>query len=158
MALRFSSGTIYYILHTGSLKAAFGVCVLDMYDGAQPTNPDAASTTFTNLARITDNGGAFVFITGTNTLAWENDASGTVLRKQVSQLWRNTNATAGTCGWCRMLDGSVAEDNGQSTTSKRMDMTVGPSADLQIANVFTGGQAVDISQYQIDMALALTKV
>ena len=158
MALRYSSGLIYHMLHTGSVKAAFNICVLYMYDGAQPTNPDAAATTFTNLALITDSGNAFVFITGTNTLAWENDASGTILRKQVAQSWRNNSAVAGTCGWCRLLDGSVAEDLSQSATSKRADMTVGPTGDMQIANVFTAGQAVDISNYQYDFVKALTKV
>jgi hypothetical protein len=131
--MKYSTGFINHVLVTGSAKAAFTNCHIDLYSGAAPLSPDAA-VTGTLLGSVTLNGDPFVEGAPTNGLNFGVATAG-VLAKAIAEVWKITFVAGGTIGYFR-LKANAVDNNGASTTLIRADGTVGiTSGDMRLGSL-----------------------
>jgi len=147
----FPAGGVIAHAQGGSLRDIFKDSVLRIYSGAQPTNPDAA-TSGTLLLEISVDAGAFVHAAAANGLEFGAAANGAISKN--SELWQDTGIASGTAGWFRLC-GNPVDNGAESTTLPRVDGTVGTSgADLNMTNTsITVGATYTIDTFTLTLPL-----
>ena len=124
--LKFSTGLRNALLGSGDFKTIFANCVIYLYPGTQPSDPDAAPSG-SLLLKITKSGGEFSHGTSTNGLNFGTAASG-VLPKSPSETWSGACTTAGTIGWFRCCANAAdSEPTDADTTRRSFDGSVASS-------------------------------
>lgn len=119
-----STGLRNAMLNASGFKEVFTNAVIYMYSGAMPTDADQP-VSGTLLGKVTKDGGAFAFGSGTNGLNFDAPASG-IVSKAVAEDWEFTGIANGIVGWVRLM-GNATDSLGSSTTLPRMDIAVGAS-------------------------------
>lgn len=154
MALRLATGLRNALLgkSTGdndSFKDLFADGVLEIYSGAQPTDPDAAETG-TKLVRITVSSGAFTPGAATNGLEFGDAASGAIA-KAAAETWSGVVLATGVAGWFRFYDNDY--DDGADATAIRFDGACGTSgAQLILSSTsMTAGATITIDSFSITL-------
>lgn len=152
MAERLSTGLRNYVLGTGSWKGAFANACGAFYSGAQPESADSAETG-TLLGYLTLDGGDFTPGSATNGLNFDTPASGS-MDIPSGAVWKATGlAAAGSSGtnigYFRLY--ANARVTGASTTSVRLDLSVGTSgADINLGStLIKTGQTLTIDSLPI---------
>jgi len=127
MAFKFSTGFRDNLLDTGSLKAQLDTGLIKIYSGTVPATADDSLGAAVLLTTISDNG------TGTG-LTMAAAASEGVLTKDLTQVWKGTNAATGTASFFRFVQS--ADTGGLSTSEVRVQGTVGlAGADMNLSSV-----------------------
>ena len=141
MSLNRSTGLLKKMMDTGSFKATFALCKINIYTGARPASADdAIPGGAVLLATITKDGGA----TG---LSWDTAATGGTLLKKQDEVWQEDAVLAdGVAGFFRIYEASDTPANA-STSYARADGVIGTSgADLNLSSVnLTAGVPLTIS-------------
>lgn len=124
---KFSTGLRDDMLDTSPFKTLMDGGFLVLYNGTAPATADAALSGNTVLLTYSDNGGA-------GGLDFAASASGGILTKDLTQVWKGTVAVTGVTTFWRFI---LAADTGAlSTTENRIQGTVGTvAADLNMASL-----------------------
>ncbi len=138
-----AAGTVIACAKGGSLKDIFKDCVMYIYSGSQPSDPDDAVSS-TLLMTVTQDSGAFVAAAFDNGLEFENDPTDGVIEKASGEVWSGVCTTAGQAGWF-MICGNETDARAASTTLPRMTGSIGtanadaimPSTTLVAAKTYT---------------------
>lgn len=125
MSTRHSQG-VRAAICTLLADTTFADCVIDLYDTAQPANPNTAPGG-TKVGSITESGGAFAHGSATNALQFDATAVDGTMSITGGETWRFTAARAGTVRWGRIKT-NATDDDSTSTTQARIDFSVGASA------------------------------
>lgn len=126
MALRYSTGLAQLlaggVANDASFCDVFNSCVIDIFAGTQPADPDLTEGGSVLLASMTLNGDPFVEIVGTNGLVFENKGGG-VIGRPTSAAWVIVPVASGAPGWARCYSKDYVK--GASTTAVRFDIACG---------------------------------
>jgi acyl dehydratase len=127
MAFKVSTGLRDHMLDTGSFKAGMDLGFLNIYEGAEPADADAALGGANLLCTLSVDG------LGTG-LTWEAAAVSGVLSKATAETWQGTNVDSGTATFFRFV--AAGDTGGASTTELRVQGTVGlVGAELNLSSV-----------------------
>jgi len=113
------AATIVAVAKGAGIRELLQKGYIKIYSGSQPADADT-SETGTELVKITDNGGTHDTGTGANGLDFE-DATGKVLSKLSTQVWKGSPSNSGVAGYFRfydqagnsMFDGAIALTGGE---------------------------------------------
>lgn len=136
-------GTVIAWAKGGSLKDTFKNCVMYIFSGSQPTDPDDLVSS-TLLMTITQDSLAFVAGAFDNGLNFEDDPLEGVIEKKATEVWSGVCTTAGQAGWF-MICGNETDARGASTVLPRMTGSLGtgnadgimPSTTLTLGKTYT---------------------
>lgn len=126
MTIRVSTGLRASLLSDYGLTAMMNYGVIEIYSGTQPDTASLAPTG-TLLARITQNGTAFIASTTTGGLQLELAVTGGLT---FTGVWRLKGVATGTAGWWRWK-WNAPDDDSDSSYYPRMDGTLGESLILE---------------------------
>ena len=133
MTIKLSTGLRTALAGATGFGATFEKGVIHIYSGPQPVTADSAAPG-TLLGVVTGDAGPFAFGSPTNGLEFDPAAAGGVSKSAVQE-WKFRGLANGTAGWFRLM-GNTSDALGQSTTSPRLDGSVGTSgADLNLSNI-----------------------
>lgn len=119
MAMKLSTGLRNALLGTGSFSSVMANCVIYIYSGTQPSDPDAAASG-TLLMMVTVGGGSFSHGTTTNGLNWATPSAGVITK--ATETWSGTGLVTGTAGWFRCCaNGTDSEPSDADTVRKSFD-------------------------------------
>tara|TARA_Y100001956_G_C4017563_1_gene140480 strand:+ start:175 stop:618 length:444 start_codon:yes stop_codon:yes gene_type:complete len=126
--MKLSTALRNHLVVTGSLKAALDGSVIRIYNGTEPTDPDAAVPAASEVLCEISVGGDGTGVT------FEQGGSAGLLLKNASEVWTGTvGATSDTATWFRLV--APADDGSASTSAIRVQGTVRPAGgDMQITN------------------------
>lgn len=149
MTVRLSTGLRNLLAGSTGFGAAFNDGVIYVYSGPQPLSADNA-VSGTLLGIVTKNAAAFAFGSPTNGLEFAAPVAGVVAK--TTDAWQFAGLAAGTAGWFRLM-GNANDALGSSTTSPRMDGSIGVSgADLNLSNIaiaIGAPNTIDVFQFTI---------
>lgn len=109
MTAKFSTGLRNAMLATDPFGDAMDLCELKIYAGTVPASADDAIGAATLLCTVTNNATA----TG---LTFDSAASGGVIAKTPSEIWRGINAAGGVATFFRLV---LPSDNGTASVTQR---------------------------------------
>lgn len=133
MTIKLSTGLRTALAGSTGFGSTFEKGVIHIYSGPQPITADAP-VAGTLLGVVTGDAGPFAFGSPTNGLQFDAAAVGSV-SKSAAQEWKFRGLASGTAGWFRLM-GNTSDALGLSTTSPRLDGSVGTSgADLNLSNI-----------------------
>lgn len=133
MTIKLSTGLRTALAGATGFGVTFNQGVIHIYSGPQPVTADAP-VSGTLLGIVTQAAGPFAFGSPTNGLEFDAAVDGTV-SKNPAQEWKFKGIADGTAGWFRLM-GNAADALGNSTTSPRLDGSIGTSgADLNLSNI-----------------------
>lgn len=133
MTIKLSTGLRTALAGTTGFGATFAKGVIHIYSGPQPVTADAA-VSGTLLGVVTGGADPFAFGSPTNGLEFSAAVAGGVSKSAVQE-WKFRGIANGTAGWFRLM-GNESDALGSSTTSPRLDGSVGTSgADLNLSNI-----------------------
>lgn len=115
MSAKISTGLRNGLLVTGSFKSLMDGSKMRIYSGPVPATADAALSGNTLLCEVSDDATS-------GGIDFDAAASGGVLSKDPSQIWRGVNAATGLASFYRIVED--ADDGTLSTTRRRMQGTV----------------------------------
>lgn len=155
MAIFLSTGLRNKLLSVADFQTAFAGGVIEIRDGPQPANADAA-VRGNLLGTVTKNAAAWVAGTPTNGLTFAEASAGSIVKNpaenwQIGDSGGVAGAVApGTAGWFR-LKGNVADGGAADTTGvyARLDGSIATAgSDLNLPNTtFVVGTPVTIDVF-----------
>lgn len=133
MTIKLSTALRTALAGSTGFGATFEKGVIHIYSGPQPVTADAP-VAGTLLGVVTKDAAPFAFGTPANGLEFGDADAGSVAKSD-TQEWKFKGLASGTAGWFRLM-GNTPDALGQSTTSPRLDGSVGTSGgDLNLSNI-----------------------
>lgn len=131
MTANVSTGALASLFDGIGFKTLFDYGTIEIRSGTQPATADDAATG-TLLARVTQNGGAWVAGTHTNGLKFQRTQR--YMLADPAQMWRVAGVANGAAGWFRLV-ANTYDDGAASQDAARIDGTVGlvgTAGDIQL--------------------------
>lgn len=148
MSIKLSTGCRKALLGVNDFKTLFNDCIMEIYSGSLPADPDADYSSNTKLATISLNAGAVTSGSATNCLSFDAP-SGDTISKAAAETWQGTGLVGGTAGFCVILPNDFDNHGGADVSpwSKRRlfgDVGVGTGFLRMSSTSITGGQTITI--------------
>jgi hypothetical protein len=89
------------IINGRTFRQLFRNCILELYGGTMPTDPQTSESGFTKLLRVTISKGAVVPGIATNGLNFEAISVDGILSKAAGETWQGEGLDDGDATWCR---------------------------------------------------------
>lgn len=155
-----SSGTAMAVtvIDGGSFLELFQNGQLWLFNGGRPANADLAEAS-TNLAKITRDGGAFVYGAPANGLNLGQFAAGELKRAldpntAATEVWQGDGLVADTAIWGRWYANDADPTAGASSSDVRMDGNITTSAGGDI--VMATGRAIEVGVPAVVTGVTIT--